>query len=149
MILSRQSERCICCHVSGNLSQNIKRAIDVPPSVVKPHQLKLSTFDQSLVRGLVRNLLFSRFNSPVLPVHFGFERKKKPPPSPYAAEIFLACPSFHGDVRLSVVYQSGFCCPWTIRPSARQPVIRASHRGKSFIIAPAYAMRRLLQLRQT
>lgn len=39
------------------------------------HQLKLSTFDQFLVRGLVRNQLFSRYNSPVLPMHLGFERK--------------------------------------------------------------------------
>lgn len=34
------------------------------------------------------------------------------------------------------MYHSVFCCPSTIRPSARQPVIRASNRGKSFISCP-------------
>lgn len=43
---------------------------------MEPHQLKLSTFDQFIVRGLVRNQLFSRYNSPVLPMHLGFEREK-------------------------------------------------------------------------
>lgn len=149
MISSRQSERCICCHVSGNLSHKINEQSTSHRPLWNLISLN-SQRSTSLSFGDLFAIYYSADSTvPCCRCTLALRGGKKNPPSPYAAEIFHACPSFHGDVRLSVVCQSGFCCPSTIRPSARQPVIRASHRGKSFMIARAYAMKRLLQWRQT
>lgn len=148
MTSSRQSERCICCHVSGSLSHKINEQSTSHRPLWNLTSLN-SQRSTSFSFGDLFAINYSADTTvPCCRCTLAL-REKNNPPSPYAAEIFLPCPSFHGDVRLSVVYHSGFCCPSTIRPSARQPVIRASNRGKSFIIARAYAMKRLLQLRQT
>lgn len=77
MISSRQSERCICCHVSGSLSHKINEQSTSHRPLWNLTSLNSQRSTSFSFGDLFAISYSADTNSPVLPMHLGFERKKK------------------------------------------------------------------------